>query len=145
MSSQMLKEIGCGEITRARFDGVCCRGELSAGVGGNLRFFADFDFGVLFREPPCMIDLSEMESFSEFLLWLMRWLLIAFLVISRNWRPDLPNFLPPGPFETEDRGVKNFVNRFGVIGGGLFGLLLYPLAPDEGCMGEDGSCERASS
>ena len=66
-------------------------------------------------------------------------------MISLNCRPDLLNDSDcEGPW-TEDLGVKNRVNRFGVIGGGFLGFLLPVL--DGGPNGDDGgifdigSCE----
>lgn len=122
---------GRSKLTEAcsleRLDGEGWMGELS-GDGRSFRFLC-----------------CGVEWFS----WVRTWLsekttvllgvgflrLTALRVMSRSWRPDEEEW------EVEVlvvRGVKNLLNRLGVIGGGFFGFLEAGL-----CKGDEGGGEEA--
>ena len=112
-----------GGVTRARFGGVGCGGELSGGD----RYAALLLLPVLGVARTPDPNASPSPALERVGTRLRR--LTAVDVMSWSWRPE------ESEGQADGRGVKNLLNRFGVMGGGRWGFRA--LAPGAGLGGED--------
>jgi hypothetical protein len=126
------------------FEGDDCRGEVSGERYAVLRFrLVIGGVSKATLSVAMSAKLTVLRGVVAFALAFLD-LLRADRVISCNWRCDLPKHRAPEAGCFEFRGVKNRVNRFGVIGGGFLGFRL-PIVDGNGGGDEGGNSDIESS
>jgi hypothetical protein len=134
---------GCGCVTYFDlFDGELCKGEVSGDRYAVLRFRL---IGGVSNAGLLAVMSTKLTVLRGVVFFAVAFfdLLSADRVISCSWRCDLPSDLAPEEGFVF-RGVKNRVNRFGVIGGGFLGFRL-PIVDGIGGGDEGGNSDMESS